>query len=111
MYPGLQKETVERRKELLSAIPENELTGIHLTETGKKYASITSSLEEGEKNYDLAYNQMVSGMFIQTPEDPHALNPRWNIDSVWEIFTEDAGRYSEVYKVLNQEIQDWLSGK
>ncbi len=111
LYPGLQKETVERRRELLSAIPEDELTGIYLTETGKKYASITSSLEEGEKNHDLAYNQMVSGMFIQTPEDPHALNPRWNIDSVWEIFTEHAGRYSEVYKVLNQEIQDWLSGK
>ena len=109
LYPGLQEETIERRTELLSGTTESELAGILLPKTDEKYRDLSNSSDEDHLRLDMAYMQMVNGMFKKT--ESKALDPRWNIEEEWKKYKEQAERYSGVCDIINQEVQDWLSGK
>ena len=110
LYPGLQRETIERRTELLSIIPDSDLAGILLPQTDKKYESLTNSSDKEHLRMDLAYLQMINDRVVETPDGP-ALNPWWSIESEWKTFSEHAKRYSGLCETVNREIRDWLNGK
>ncbi|MBP5354456.1 MAG: hypothetical protein J6Y67_04895 [Lachnospiraceae bacterium] len=105
LYPGLQKETVVRRKELLSVLPKSDLSGILLLRTEKEYAALYDPTDEDRMSPDQAYTRLIGGMFARQGQS------RWNIETEWETFKKCVARYSGVCETVNEEVRDWLNGK
>ena len=105
LYPGVDRDLILHRKDLLLSNMESGVSGINLRFDENQAALI------GE--FSNAFLILVNN-FQQRKSDGdktgnmYELNPDFDIDAEWKNFLESMGLYTNLCETANQQIREWV---
>lgn len=104
LYPGIEKELVSRRMEILSPFGKGDLSGI-LLEFDERQMELIQGIVP-------AYTGLFNNLQCRNEESDvdydYTLNPAFDPDAEWASFLESVSWYSDICAAANQQIQEWL---
>ena len=109
MFPGIDRDTIEKRTEIMSAIPKSDITGIRMEQAD----AVTGREQEKDNSLRNAFSILVNTLYVLSDSDDYnsgkILNPDWDVDTVWKEFKDSTGFIDELCEAANRDIANYLA--
>ena len=110
MFPGVDRDTIELRKEIMSALPKSDITGIRMEQAD----AVNGREQEKGNSLMNAFNVLENTLYVLSDPDDYnsgkILNPEWDVNTVWKEFKNSTGYIDELCEAANRDIANYLAG-
>ena len=96
LYPGLSRDMLEKRVELLSSNPRSNLAGMHM--------ALTDNQAEKLMKYSNEFTCLLSSMYFFNSDDELELNPEFEVYAAWNDFVARISSDMTVVKDIDEAM-------